>query len=48
MTEMVRKRINKGKSKVLQRPRQPVPEFVLKLLEAMGKVKRVVRKTPAS
>jgi hypothetical protein len=45
MTEMVRKRINKGKSKRPQRPRQPVPEFVMKLLEAMGKVKRVVRKT---
>lgn len=45
MTEMVRKRINKGKSKALQRPRQPVPKFVLKLLEAMGKIKRVVRKT---
>ena len=45
MTELVRKRINKGKSKALQRPRQPVPEFVMKLLEAMGKIKRAVRKT---
>jgi len=39
MTEMVRRRINKGKSKTSQRPRQPVPEFVLMLLQAMGKIK---------
>jgi len=44
MTELVRRKINKVKSKKPQRPRQPVPEFVLKLLEALGKVKRVVRK----
>lgn len=39
--QIVRKKINKKKP---ARPRQPIPLFVLKLLEAMGKVKRVVRK----
>jgi hypothetical protein len=45
MTELVRRRINKGKSKSLQRPRQPMPAFVLKLLEAMGKIKSVIPKS---
>jgi hypothetical protein len=43
MTEQIRRKINKGKSKTSQQPRRPVPMGILKLLESMGKVKRVVR-----
>jgi len=45
MTELVRKRINKGKSKAQKRPRQPMPAFVLQLLEAMGKIKQLIPKS---
>lgn len=43
MADMVRRRINKGKEP--KRPRQPVPAFVLMLLEALGKIKEIVPKS---